>query len=180
MPTKILTLRYAPNLGAFDETPLLALSQGHEILTLREHFFVFQELPHLLCVIDCHPRSAAQPRPVSASRATPVNHEHIPTDHVPTNLSKDERALFDAIRRWRAEVAEAAGVPRYVVLTNGNVEELVRARPTTLTALRKIRGIGQGAGREVRRDPARDAPTAGSRRRRGRCHPRGGRARSPR
>lgn len=47
VPTKILTLRYSPKLGEFDEAPLLALSQGHEILTLREHFFVFQDIPQL-------------------------------------------------------------------------------------------------------------------------------------
>ena len=143
MPTKILTLRYAPTLGAFDDAPLLALNQAHEILTLREHFFVFQDIPHLLCVINYHPRTDARPRPSVAPRTPPADQDRGSTDHVPQNLSKYERALFDTIRSWRAEVAEAAGVPRYVVLTNSNVEALVRAQPTTLTGLRKIRGIGK-------------------------------------
>lgn len=142
MPTKILTLRYAPSLGVFDDAPLLALSQLHEILALREHFFVYQDIPHLLCVITCHPRAHTQPRPPPAPPPTPPPREH-GSSHTPANLSNEERALFDTLRRWRAETAEVAGVPRYVVLTNSNLEALIRTRPTTLTSLRKIRGIGK-------------------------------------
>ena len=59
------------------------------------------------------------------------------------DLNEDQSRLFDSIRRWRAEQAELAGVPRYVVLTNRDIEALVRHRPDSAAALQRLPGIGK-------------------------------------
>lgn len=149
MDTKILTLRYSPDLGAFDDAPLRALVENHELLNLREHFFEFQELPHLLCVVSCRQRvGVARPSRPPASEAntspTPTRKRAPSNDSgYPEGLSKFERELYDELRRWRAGIAEHAGVPRFVVLTNRDVEGLVRTLPETLAGLRKIPGFGK-------------------------------------
>ncbi len=147
----LLALRYSPELGAIDDAPLVALGRDHEILGIREHFFVAQDLPHLLCIVTCRRRqrpAAASERPKvleperSAEIQTPPATKRA-SSGPPSDFDDDQRRLYEAIRRWRAARAEAAGVPRYVVLTNREVELIVRQRPSSLAALRRLPGIGE-------------------------------------
>jgi len=46
-----LTLRFDPVPSAFDDGPLALFSKSREILSVREHFFVQGEIPHLLLCI---------------------------------------------------------------------------------------------------------------------------------
>jgi ATP-dependent DNA helicase RecQ len=50
--------------------------------------------------------------------------------------------LVARLRQWRNELSRAQVVPAYQVLTNASLEELARARPSTLEALLNIKGIG--------------------------------------
>ncbi|MCA9687895.1 MAG: HRDC domain-containing protein, partial [Myxococcales bacterium] len=137
------------------DAPLLALSRDHEVLGVREHFFIAQDLPHLLCIVSCRRRQqpAAQPEPrVSQTVAQPAParvQERSPdqpsraSSGPPADFDDGQRRLYDAIRRWRSDQAVLAGVPRYVVLTNREVEQIVRERPDSLAALRRIPGIGE-------------------------------------
>ncbi|MCH9687660.1 MAG: HRDC domain-containing protein [Deltaproteobacteria bacterium] len=166
MDFKVLTLRYSPALGAIDDAPLVELASDHEVLGLREHLFVVNDIPHLLCVVSCQPRhdigAAAhlQTRPVATAASTDavettvVTHDPGPTpgDDTPvatetrpgTNgLTAEQRQLYDTIRHWRYETAQRDGVPPYVVLTNLNLAALVREQPASLTALGQVRGIGK-------------------------------------
>jgi len=46
-----ITLRYDPNCGRIDDKAFQEFAKNKEILSVREHFFVYRELPHLaLCV----------------------------------------------------------------------------------------------------------------------------------
>ena len=51
-------------------------------------------------------------------------------------------ALIGALRAWRSEVARRRGVPAYVVLHDATIDGIATSRPTTLTQLRDIPGIG--------------------------------------
>jgi ATP-dependent DNA helicase RecQ len=51
-------------------------------------------------------------------------------------------ALIGALRAWRSEVARKRGVPAYVVLHDATIDGIAASRPTTLTQLRDIPGIG--------------------------------------
>ena len=63
---KLLTLAYEPSFAAIDARPLDAFLADKELLDVREHFFVVQQQPHLLCVIRYR-----VPQRVDAGRATP-------------------------------------------------------------------------------------------------------------
>ncbi|MGC8625486.1 MAG: RecQ family ATP-dependent DNA helicase, partial [Phycisphaerae bacterium] len=54
-----------------------------------------------------------------------------------------EHALFDALRVLRRDIAAQRGVAPYVILSDATLRELARVRPTTLSALRLIYGIGE-------------------------------------
>jgi ATP-dependent DNA helicase RecQ len=57
-------------------------------------------------------------------------------------LDDAERALFEALRRWRLELARAEGVPPYVVASDRTLREVARLRPVTLAELEQAHGIG--------------------------------------
>ncbi len=49
---------------------------------------------------------------------------------------------FEALRQWRAKEAKQQGVPPYVIFHDSVLRDIVAARPTTLTQLGGIRGVG--------------------------------------
>jgi len=51
--------------------------------------------------------------------------------------------LFEQLREWRKQTAEAASVPAFVVFTDTTLTAIAADRPTTATALLQIPGIGQ-------------------------------------
>jgi ATP-dependent DNA helicase RecQ len=51
-------------------------------------------------------------------------------------------ALFATLKAWRTETARKRGVPAYVVLHDSTIDGIAAARPTTLTELRGVAGIG--------------------------------------
>jgi ATP-dependent DNA helicase RecQ len=57
-------------------------------------------------------------------------------------------ALFDKLKRHRAAVAEAEGVPPYIVFGNQTLEFMTRLKPKTIEAGLKIRGVGEKKARE--------------------------------
>ena len=50
--------------------------------------------------------------------------------------------LFEALRSKRRELAEAAGVPPYVVFHDATLREMAQINPDSLSALSKITGVG--------------------------------------
>lgn len=53
-----------------------------------------------------------------------------------------DRALFEALRALRLDVARARGVPPYVIFHDTTLRELARLKPTTPEALRHVYGVG--------------------------------------
>jgi ATP-dependent DNA helicase RecQ len=53
-----------------------------------------------------------------------------------------DRGLFEHLRVWRREVADAHHVPPFVIMSDNVLVELSRVRPTSLDLLAKVRGIG--------------------------------------
>jgi ATP-dependent DNA helicase RecQ len=52
-------------------------------------------------------------------------------------------ALFEKLKRHRTAVAEAEGVPPYVIFSNQTLEFMTRLKPRTTEAGLKIRGVGE-------------------------------------
>ena len=53
-----------------------------------------------------------------------------------------DEPLFQALRRWRLEVARAQGVPPYVVFHDATLAAIATARPTSKRALAAVPGVG--------------------------------------
>lgn len=57
-------------------------------------------------------------------------------------------ALYDKLKRHRTTVAEAEGIPPYLVFSNQTLEFMTRLKPKTLEEGLKIRGVGEKKARE--------------------------------
>ena len=85
-------------------------------------------------------RSGARPgeRP---ARPASIRVRVLPGPPVATAAVPDD-SLVEALRRWRRERAAADGVPAYVVAHDTTLLEIADARPRSLPALRRVRGMG--------------------------------------
>ncbi len=54
-----------------------------------------------------------------------------------------DEALFEILRKWRREHAEAQGVPPYVILHDKTLWAIVEQRPADMAALATISGLGE-------------------------------------
>ena len=54
-----------------------------------------------------------------------------------------DRDLFERLRAVRLEIARARGVPPYVIFHDTTLRDMARLRPTTLEALRSVKGVGE-------------------------------------
>jgi ATP-dependent DNA helicase RecQ len=50
--------------------------------------------------------------------------------------------LFEALRAWRRDRAREQGVPPYVIFHDSTLREVAAAKPSSLSALSRIEGIG--------------------------------------
>lgn len=57
-------------------------------------------------------------------------------------------ALFEKLKRHRTAVAEAEGVPPYLIFSNQTLEFMTRLKPKTIEAGLKIRGVGEKKAKE--------------------------------
>jgi ATP-dependent DNA helicase RecQ len=63
--------------------------------------------------------------------------------YVESDLSTGEQAIFDKLRWWRVETARAHDVAAYIIFNDATLREIAKARPTTLSDLRGISGVGE-------------------------------------
>src|SRR5699024_8471200 len=63
------------------------------------------------------------------------------TDVAP-ELDATGTEVFERLRRWRAETAREQGVPAYVVFHDATLRGIAESRPTTLTELSAVSGVG--------------------------------------
>jgi len=54
-----------------------------------------------------------------------------------------DRDLFERLRAVRLEIARARGVPPYVIFHDTTLRDMARLKPTSLEALRNVRGVGE-------------------------------------
>ena len=78
-------------------------------------------------------RSAREPRPRILE---------LPDGFSARPAREDESVLMGALRAWRTERARADAVPAFVVAHDSMLAAIVEVRPTTLAALRRVKGMG--------------------------------------
>jgi ATP-dependent DNA helicase RecQ len=62
--------------------------------------------------------------------------------HVPDDDAEADPDLLAELKTWRTDKAREAGLPAYCILPNATLEALALMRPTSDTALRRVKGIG--------------------------------------
>ncbi len=150
---RLITLRFDPELAAFDETPLAQALHGKVLLSLREHFFSYRGHPFLAFALElAEPRSAGSDRRAAACAAPapqsgpaqPTRRSRNPTsEEIRAGLADAKKPIFDALRAWRKARAEDEAVPPYVILTNRQLIEICELLPRTKTGLLKVEGLGK-------------------------------------
>ncbi|MEO7663783.1 MAG: ATP-dependent DNA helicase UvrD2 [Candidatus Limnocylindrales bacterium] len=65
-----------------------------------------------------------------------------PMAAAPRRARDDDSPLMTALREWRLDAARSDGVPAYVVAPDTLLLEIADQRPTTLPALRRVKGMG--------------------------------------
>ena len=135
MQVHLVTLRYSPTLGGFDDRPLEDLTRNRELRDFREHFFEVDDVPHILRVVAVHDAL------VPATLPPPSQPQQVP--HAPQSTQRTQRSskdpsaeldeagrrLFAAMRQWRARRARDDGVPPYIILTNRELIATIRECP---------------------------------------------------
>ncbi len=137
MQLKVFTLRLDPAGGEFDDDAMTAFLAERQVLSVSKHFFVHEQTPTWALLVSY--RDGPDRRPVVAGRRTTGGSAR-PDPRV--DLSAEETAVYDAVRRWRAARAQREGRPPYVLLTNRQIAAVVRQRPASLAQLREVEGIG--------------------------------------
>jgi len=76
-------------------------------------------------------------RPVKRKSSAPSRSSTVVSD-----LSPEDEALFQTLRKWRAETAREQAVPAYVILHDKTLRELAETRPISHGLLSGITGMG--------------------------------------
>lgn len=133
MKLKLITLQFDPSSGVFPDAALIDFGDRNEVFSVTEQFFQHHGLPYwaiLLtyrerknCVID----SSGEDRRIDWR----------------SRLGDEEKACFDALRKWRSQRAKEEGIPPYLICTNRQTAQIVASKPSTLAMLSEIPGIGE-------------------------------------
>jgi ATP-dependent DNA helicase RecQ len=65
------------------------------------------------------------------------------TTKIPVERIAVDPAIYEQLREWRRATASEQGLPAYVILHDLTLENICRNRPTTLSELREVSGIGE-------------------------------------
>ena len=58
------------------------------------------------------------------------------------DLDDQEKAVYDALRTWRAARARQEGIPPYMIANNKQLAKMIKLGATTKSALAEVEGIG--------------------------------------
>ena len=131
MRVKTFTLTFQPGEG-FPDADLVRFCEQHEVIAVAEHFFNQEDRAYWAVMVTYREAKGAPGRPGDATRGP--NPRGL--------LTPEERAIYDALREWRSMRAAQDGVPPYLVFSNRQLADIVRARPAGRNALREVEGIG--------------------------------------
>ena len=86
---------------------------------------------------------AARPDLALARQRRPVAGSAPKRARIETESWQDvDRDLFERLRALRLDIARARGVPPYVIFHDTTLREMARLKPTSVTALLDVRGVG--------------------------------------
>jgi ATP-dependent DNA helicase RecQ len=124
--------------GALAGTTQRRILEMTDALIERGFLEQFHKGPYPLLRLTAEGEVWLESQPIRA-KATPQPQVAPEPAHEPDVY---DAALYERLRKWRTETARAMGKPPYVVLTNKMLKALAGAKPSTLTEVAAIKGIG--------------------------------------
>ena len=128
---RVFTLAFSSSLAGFDDRELRDFIGDKEVVSIRDHFFVKDELPYLAVVVTYNLLRPEEGRPAATERRQRDSREEWRE-----TLEEGDWPLFNTLRDWRNGQAKEEGIPPYVICTNRQLAEIAHKRPQGLAALR--------------------------------------------
>ncbi|MBM4292741.1 MAG: hypothetical protein FJ138_16105 [Deltaproteobacteria bacterium] len=156
---KVITLPYNSHTQRLEGDPLEEIQRAHEVLRHHSYLVGPPEAQSLVLLLTLAPREARPaprhtvtrvpapaPAPSGAPSGAPAPEgrraREQRLDAALAALRDDERHAFERLREWRNEEGARLGIPPFEICSNVALVECVARRPSTLTALRAVEGIG--------------------------------------
>ncbi|MBF0311174.1 MAG: HRDC domain-containing protein [Magnetococcales bacterium] len=139
MNVKIFTLKFNKLSGSFDDVEVRQFLADKEVQSIQDHAFAYQGMPYLTLII-VYNHIGGNEHPVLTGK----NHANERDENWRKVLQETDIPLFNTLREWRSHKAREEGVPTYFVCTNKQLADIAHTRPTSMTALAKVDGFGQG------------------------------------
>ncbi len=134
MLAKIITLKFNSMLESFDDEPLREFIKDKDVHSIRDHFFIRNDMPYLAMTVTYSMPAQLLPQPRNDAKKDESWRELIGEKGMP---------LFNTLRDWRNERAKKEGLSPYIIFTNRQLASIVAARPESLTKLAEVEGIGK-------------------------------------
>ncbi len=87
-------------------------------------------------------RPASERRPMAEPRARSDRPVDLPAASIRAVADDGDRRILEALQQWRRERAKLDAVPAYVVAHDATLLAIAEARPRTIPALRRVKGMG--------------------------------------
>ncbi len=136
MLLKIFCLNFDSMIGGFNDQEMREFFKDKEIISIRDHLFIRNELPYLTLVIKYFPYR------IEADQQTQKT-EGKRDESWRGLLQESDLGLFNILRDWRSSRCKKDGVPPYIIFTNQQLALIIKKRPQSLTELGSIEGIGK-------------------------------------
>lgn len=141
MLIKVFSLKFDPLLGSFNDAPVRDFTQDKEVLQVRDHLLIRNEIPYLILVIKYYPyRKEAEGEPTCKEGSS----QKQSSEEWKKEITEADMPLFNQLRDWRSERCKKDGVPPYVIFTNQQLAMIVKKKPQAIAELAQIEGIGRG------------------------------------
>ena len=123
---KILTIPFDRVKKGFDEEFLSRFTSNKQVKSYQAEFFQDGENAYWTVFLEYDPLLEKAP------------------ERSMEGLDEPQRMLLERIMAWRKDRAAQDGVPVYIIGTNHEMVDIVKARPISVEALKAVKGFGKG------------------------------------
>ena len=133
MKIKVITLKFNPETGQFDDDELMGFQEETTVNHYESHFFALNGVQFLSFVIAYDDVKQKN----HLSRRKVIEKKDI------EELTQEESELFEKLKTVRKEKAFELGLPVYVLATNADILKVMKHQCVTMESLKHDAGFGK-------------------------------------